>query len=109
MKKKILDIICSLCNYSICEKCVIAHYSKNNFLKKSFPKGAKPSNRFEELHFFDADYHEHRLVFCRSSRNFSYYSQWMCNNCREQYDNDQWSFYCTACDFDLCCKCCGYY
>ena len=96
---------CSLCDYSMCEHC---HYKKKYFLKKSFPKGTKPSNENVQVHFFITPYHQHRLAFCRTSRNFNYFSQWMCDNCREQYDNDQWSFYCTLCDFDLCCECLGY-
>ena len=107
--KKISKYYCSLCDYSMCENCVIVLYSKNNFLKKSLPKEATPSNKSVNIQFYNSDYHNHRLVFCRSSRNFNYYSQWICNNCGEQYDNDQWSFYCTVCDFDLCCDCCGYH
>jgi hypothetical protein len=105
-KKEAEKYYCSLCDYSMCKNC---HYTKHYFMKKSFPKGVKSSNEFVNIHFLDTDYHQHRLVFCRSSRHFSFYNKWNCDNCRECFDNDQWSFYCTVCDFDLCCDCCGYH
>ena len=105
-KKEEERYYCSLCDYSMCKNC---HYSKKYFMKKSFPKGVKPSNDSVELHFLNTAYHKDRLVFCRSSRHFIFYNKWNCDNCGEQFDNDQWSFYCTACDFDLCCDCCGFH
>ena len=105
-KKEFGKYYCSLCDYSMCKNC---HYSKKYFMKKTFPQGVTPSNDSVDILFFDTDLHEHRLVFCRSSRHFILYNRWICNNCRETYDNDQWSFYCTKCDFDLCCDCCGYH
>ena len=105
-KKEVSKYYCSLCDYSMCKNC---HFQKKYFMKKSFPKEAKPSNDSVNIHFLDTDYHEHRLVFCRSSRHFICYNSWFCNNCRESFENDKWSFYCTICDFDLCCDCCGYH
>ena len=105
-KKEFGKYYCSLCDYSMCKNC---HYSKKYFMKKTFPQGVKSSNDSVDLLFFDTDLHEHKLAFCRSSRHFIIYNKWICNNCRETYDNDQWSFYCTLCDFDLCCDCCGYH
>ncbi len=105
-KKEVERYYCSLCDYSMCKNC---HYSKKYFMKKSFPKGVKPSNDSVQAHFLNTPFHNDRLVFCRSSRNFLNYNKWNCDNCRELFDNDQWSFYCTACDFDLCCDCCGFH
>ena len=105
-KKEAERYYCSLCDYSMCKNC---HCSKNYFMKKSFPKGVKPSNDSVQAHFLNTPYHNDRLVFCRSSRHFLFYNKWNCDNCREEFDNDQWSFYCTACDFDLCCDCCGFH
>ena len=79
-------------------------------MKKTFPKGTKPSNESVNIQFLETPYHEHRLAFCRSSRLFFVrYNPWYCDNCREQNTNDKWSFYCTLCDFDLCCSCCGFH
>ena len=105
-KKQIGKYYCSLCDYSMCEDC---HYKKKYFMKKSFPEGTKPSHDSVTIHFLETPYHEHRLAFCRSSRHFICYNSWICNNCMETFENDKWSFYCTICDFDLCCDCCGYH
>ena len=105
-KKDNMRYYCSLCDYSLCEEC---HYKRKYFMKKSFPKGVKPSNSSVNIHFFETDYHEHRLVFCRSSRHFAYFNGWYCNNCHKSYDNKDWSFYCTSCDYDMCCECGGFH
>jgi len=105
-KKEVGKYYCSLCDYNMCEGC---HYQKNYFMKKSFPKGTKPSHDSVPIHFLETPYHEHRLAFIRTSRHFTFYNGWICNNCRENFNNDKWSFYCTVCDFDLCCDCCGYH
>ena len=105
-KKEVGRYYCSLCDYNMCENC---HYQKKYFMKKSFPKGTKPSNDSVNVQFLETPYHEHRLAFCRSSRLFVRYNPWYCDNCRAQNTNDKWSFYCTACDFDLCCSCCGFH
>ena len=105
-KKEIGKYYCSLCDYSMCESC---HYQKKYFMKKSFRKGTKPSNESVNVHFFDTDLHEHRLVYCRSSRHFAYFNEWNCDNCGETFENKIWSFYCTLCDFDLCADCCGFH
>ena len=97
---------CGICGFSMCENC---HYQKKYFMKKSFPKDIKPSNPSVNIHAFFTDYHKHRLVYCRSSRSFLGYSSWICDNCRENFYNREWSFYCTQCDFDLCCDCCGFH
>ncbi len=97
---------CSICGYSMCEDC---HYKKKYYMKKSFPEGTKPSNPSVNIHCLNTDYHPHRLVYCRTSRRFLGYNSWNCDNCRESFNNRVWSFYCTKCDFDLCCDCCGFH
>ena len=89
----------------MCEKC---HEKKKYFMKKSFPQGTKPSNTQIKEQFLNTDYHQHRLVFCRASKKFDFFTGYKCNNCLESYDNDIWLFYCTLCDYNLCLKCCGY-
>ena len=105
-KKEIGKYYCSLCDYSMCEDC---HDKRNYFMRKSFPKNTNPSNSSVNIHFLDTDYHEHRLVYCRSSRHFTFFNNWICDNCRETFHNNKWSFYCTLCDYDLCADCCGYH
>ena len=105
-KKEEEKYYCSLCDFSMCKNC---HAKGNYFMKKSFPPNTKPSNESVDINFLDTDYHQHRLVYCPSSRHFLCYNRWNCDNCRESFHNNIWSFYCTLCDYDLCCDCCGYH
>ena len=104
-EKKDAKYYCSICNFNLCEEC----HSKQNYNKKKvFPEGVKPSNKSVNIKFLDTDYHEHRLIYCRSSRSAIGYNGWNCDNCRDSFQNETWSFYCTNCDFDLCTKCAGF-
>ena len=96
---------CSICDFNMCDNC----HSKGEYIKKkAFPEGVEPTNKMVNKKYFETDYHHHRLVYCRSSRSVIGYNGWICDNCRDQFDNDVWSFFCTNCDFDLCCSCLGY-
>jgi hypothetical protein len=104
-KKNKARYLCSICNYNMCEEC----HSKGQYIKKKvFPDGITPSNTSVNKKFFQTDYHEHQLVYCRSSRSVIGYNGWICDNCRDNFENEIWSFLCTNCDFDLCCSCAGY-
>jgi hypothetical protein len=98
---------CSLCDFNMCDQC----YSNNKEYPKmkEFPSGIiTPSNSSVNINYLDAAYHKHKLLFCRTSRNTKELNSWICDNCRQSFNNENWSFYCTNCDFDLCCSCCGY-
>ena len=96
---------CSICDYNMCEKC----HSKGNYTKKKvFSDDVKPSNPDVKNPFLTSKHHEHKLIYCRSSRSVIGYNSWICDICRLDFDNNIWSFYCTECDFDLCCKCAGF-
>ena len=46
-------------------------------------------------------YHkEHPLINCKTPRRV-----WQCNNCKDKYSDNVPTFYCTACDCDICQKC----
>ena len=96
---------CSICNFSLCEKC---HEIRNYPKKKAFPDEINNSNISVQKKFLKTVYHKHYLVYSRTSRDSDELKQWYCNNCKETFDNNVWSFYCTKCDFDLCTKCAGY-
>ena len=104
--KEDMKYYCSLCDYSMCQNC---HYKRKYLMKKSFPKGIKPSNPSVNMHFFQTDYHEHRLVFCRPSKYFTSFRSWKCKNCCDIFRNKIWCFYCTLCNYNLCCNCCGFH
>ena len=104
-EKKIPKYYCSICNFSLCEKC---HEIRNYPKKKAFPDEINNSNISVQKKFLKTVYHKHYLVYSRTSRDSDELKQWYCNNCKETFDNNVWSFYCTKCDFDLCTKCAGY-
>ena len=104
-QRKNARYFCSICNFNMCDEC----HSKGNYIKKKvFPEGVEPSNKFVNRKKLKTDYHPHNLVYCRSSRSVIGYNGWICDNCREEFDNEIWSFFCTNCDFDLCCSCAGF-
>ena len=52
-------------------------------------------------------YHaEHPLINCKTPGRISEkYNFWQCDSCKTQYSYDVPTFFCTACDFDICQKC----
>jgi hypothetical protein len=96
---------CSFCDYSMCDNCRAAgSYEK----KREFPKNIPPPGVNYNIKFLkSSSHHEDNLVFCRTSRIVLGRTYWFCNGCRQKYDDDVWSFYCTKCDYDLCSNCAG--
>ena len=51
-------------------------------------------------------YHDkHPLINCKTPGRYKGNNCWRCNNCSTIYSYNVPTFYCTACDFDLCQKC----
>ena len=51
-------------------------------------------------------YHDkHPLINCKTPGRYQGNNCWRCNNCSTKYSYNVPTFYCTACDFDLCQKC----
>ena len=51
-------------------------------------------------------YHaQHPLINCKTPGRYKGNNCWTCNNCLANYSYNVPTFYCTACDFDLCQKC----
>ena len=89
---------CSLpeCNFNICKTCIEnnSKYPLTDFTHKQI-----------FLKKYKFNYHNHPLIYCRSSRHNDNLNIWRCNNCGLLFANRIWSFYCTYCDFDLCLFC----
>ena len=49
--------------------------------------------------------HKHPLMYCITSRNSKSKTSWICNECRNTFYDNEWSFYCSICDYDICYKC----
>ena len=89
----------------MCEKC---HDIRNYPKFKAFPEDNDNSKIDITKKFFKTIYHKHILVYSRTSRDQTELKQWYCDNCKENFENNVWSFYCTKCDYDLCKKCAGF-
>ena len=51
-------------------------------------------------------YHnQHPLINCKTPGRIKADNYWKCNSCGKDYSYNVPTFYCTACDFDLCQKC----
>ena len=50
-------------------------------------------------------FHQHPLYSCFSPLRANSSQFWTCNYCGSKYNYTVPSFYCTACDYDLCQKC----
>ena len=50
-------------------------------------------------------HNQHPLINCKTPGRAEISKFWICNNCRGSYSYNVPSFYCTACDYDLCQKC----
>ena len=48
---------------------------------------------------------QHPLINCRTVGRIGTGTNWICNCCRTDYSYNVPTFYCTACDYDLCQKC----
>ena len=87
---------CSLCDFYICNKCI--GRQKKYPLKQS-------SHEQTKLKLINFPFHQHKLIYCRTSRFEDKLSNWNCDLCEKTYSNKIWSFYCTICDYDVCLKC----
>jgi hypothetical protein len=102
--KYIGTYFCSVCDFNLCDSCrAEGNYSK----KKEFPENIQDSKIKLNSKFLPSKNHEHRLIYCRTSRKLFESNRWFCNNCKQEFNNDIWSFYCTLCDYDLCTDCAG--
>jgi hypothetical protein len=87
---------CSLCDYNICKYCMGANH-KYNLTPISHEQTLLKTHKFP--------FHEHPLIYCRTSRFEDKQTAWCCDICDKGYSDKIWSFYCTVCDYDLCLKC----
>ena len=90
-----------------CKKnCVNQSYKiKYLELKKKVNKLKNENNALKNHNEINNDFqikinrHEHPLVLVKTLRPF-----WICNNCLLQFEEER-SYYCSVCDFDLCIPC----
>jgi len=87
---------CSICDYDVCNHCIgnIKKYPLNYiFNNEIFFK------------YFNYQFHEHKLIYCRTSRYDDKITNWTCQICDKGFGNENWSFFCTNCNYDICLSC----
>ena len=84
-KKEYSRYYCSLCEFNMCTIC---HSNGNYIKKKYFPKNILPSNKGIKNPILKINYHQHNLLYCRSSRLILQYNDWKCDICRKNFTND---------------------
>ena len=87
---------CSFCDYNLCDKCIGE--------EKLYPL-KQYCHEQTKLKSFKFPFHEHKLIYCRTSRHKDKLTPWTCDICDTTHSDKIWSFYCTYCDYDLCLNC----
>ena len=91
---------CSFCDFYMCHECrKLKDYERRKAIKRDITPG---NEKFREK-YLDSKLHEHKLIYCITSRVCLGESIWACDKCDKS--GNSWAFYCTLCDFDLCTEC----
>lgn len=91
---------CTKCDYDVCRKCM-----KIISDEKKYPLIDEGNRENNTIKIVEKDCHRHPLIYCITSRNAKARTTWICNECKGNYDEDEWSFYCSLCDYDICYDC----
>ena len=87
---------CSICDFDVCNNCI--GINKKYSLEEYYHEQT-------QLKSYIFPPHEHKMIYCRTSRAKNKDTTWICNLCFKPYENKIWSFYCTNCDYDICLLC----
>ena len=91
---------CSFCDYNMCHDC---RKQRDYERRKAIKRDITPGNEKFREKYLDSKLHEHRLIYCITSRRYFEETEWECNKCGKS--GNSWTFYCTLCDFDFCTEC----
>ena len=92
---------CSLCDYNMCHECrKLKNYDRRKTINQDTPRD---NGKYRDKYLSINNLHEHKLLFCITSRFYLSETYWNCDICGQKGNN--WSFYCTYCDYDLCFDC----
>ena len=90
---------CTNCDYDVCESCMEKLSDEKKY--PLFFAGNRLDYNIKVINVFC---HEHPMIYCITSRNRNP-TTWICNKCLKNYKENDWSFYCSLCDYDLCYSC----
>ena len=91
---------CSLCDFNMCHAC---RKLRNYERRKAIKKDITPENENYRFKYLETNLHEHKLIYCITSRFYFDETSWECDECNKVGKN--WNFYCTSCNYDLCYNC----
>ena len=92
---------CTDCQYYMCQNCrKFKGYERRKAIKKDI---TSENEKFRNKYIVLKDIHDHKLMYCLTSREYFKETCWMCDSCGKIGNN--WDFYCSVCDFDLCMDC----
>ena len=92
---------CTKCDFDVCRNCMKSLSDENKY--PLLFKGKRENYNIKIIN--NNKYHYHPLIYCITSRNSERSTNWICNRCSKHYNNGEWSFYCSLCDYDLCFDC----
>ena len=90
---------CSNCDYDVCESCMKKLSDEERYPLSYF--GNKLNYNIKRVNHYA---HDHTLIYCITSRSRKF-SGWICNECHKSYGGNDWSLYCSLCDYDICNEC----
>ena len=85
---------CTLCDFDICSNCI----RETNFIQES----KKGEFNIEGFFFqFKSEFHLHPLTYLSIIRK----AKWKCDKCNNIYDNENYFYFCSACEYYMCDVC----
>ena len=81
---QIWSFYCTFCDYDMCTSCA---------------KTAICLEEYINVYGIKTNIHDDPLVYMRTNRN------WECQICLKSFDKNYSTYYCSDCDFDVCCEC----
>ena len=91
---------CTKCDYNVCEKCL-----RKISDEPKYPLDEEGNRKNDTIETINFEGHKHPLIYCITSRTANKKTNWFCNECYKSFGNNEWSFYCSLCDYDLCYNC----
>ena len=87
---------CTKCDFDVCRRCMEELCDEIKY--PLIFKGKRISKNIKTIH--DRRHH-HPLIYCITSRDSERSTNWICNECFKHYNNSEWSFYCSLCDYEF--------